>query len=72
MEMTREEVNMGIEEIRKSRGVSKKACMRQLGILSYATYRKLEEDPKRLTREQQETLADFLRVDIDAFFSKEF
>lgn len=59
-----------LQEIRVSKGVSKIAMARHLGV-SRPCYNKYENDPSTMRIETAKQAADFLGVDVQVFFSSQ-
>ena len=58
-----------LKQVRESRGVTKAAVCKHLGI-SRPTYNEYEEHPEKMKIETAKSVADFLRVDVhDIFFA---
>lgn len=56
-----------LEEVRKTRGVSKKAAANLLGV-STVTYSKYENDPDLMTIAQATQISNFLCCPVDDLF----
>ena len=59
-----------LEDVRKSRGVTKTAIAEHLGI-TRQTYASYEAEPERLSIEQAQAIAGFLHCGLDVFFGRE-